>query len=999
MATEPRIDGPSEFLPEAAPSEGGGASADLLVEEDLALPRLSWSTAGGGSPSPDQQSSNGRHQLLHLQQPARFLRSIVDATGDAVIIVDGDLRITWTSGSATAYTGWSEDEAIGEFVGDFLHPEDVEEGIRLATKLLNDDEPGDPSLVARLRFAGGHYRWVQISGDDLRTDPSVEGIILVISDHQSTMEAQAELNAVSRRHAALLRHSSDCLFVASGDMTITYVSPALEGMLGWRPVELIGSRSAQFLLERDRGAMANAHRLAILDPSTTQVLEVRAAHKNGDLRWLEVTMTAQLDDHDVRGVISNLRDVTERNQLVRELEDSNESLRNLAFSSSTGLFEEDFRRGITSVNTRFEVITGLSADQILGRNWRSVMGSTLPFLSVAPTDPDDQEKIRFQFERPDGRIIWLDARSTVLPPNSDGARRRIGGIEDVNDVVEAETSTRRFAEVFNNTDDLVLLFDPNGVITYANRAAAATLGHDVLDLNDVPELADVREGVELDLIEGGGSHWRGETTLRGLSGKDMPVSLKVMAHRDFRGEISFFSVVARDISERIALEGSLALQARHDPLTGLPNRVLLLERLEHVCELARLEGSGERIALLFVDIDHFKVINDSLGHSLGDELLREIGARIQGTMGPADMVARFGGDEFVVLCGHTHAGPDPLDIARNIEKELEVPFHVRDQEIHIGVSTGIAFADPDRDDPGAVLRDADTAMYEAKTAGRGQWVVFDENLRRLAVDRQETETALRRSRNGENLELRYQPVFDLATRRLLGFEALLRWWHLGELIPPERFVPVAEDTGLIVPIGNWVMGEATRQAALWQELSGREGLGIAVNVSARQLQRPDFLATVAEHVVHADLDPGTLTVEITESVVLEDTAHTASVLTALKDMNVGVAVDDFGTGYSSLTYLHKLPFDIVKLDRSFVAGVTDSEQKRAIVTAVLGLTNALGLQSIAEGIETERQLTELMRLGCNSGQGHLVAGALTAEVISDMLQGDCWDDPEGGRRV
>jgi EAL domain-containing protein (putative c-di-GMP-specific phosphodiesterase class I) len=318
--------------------------------------------------------------------------------------------------------------------------------------------------------------------------------------------------------------------------------------------------------------------------------------------------------------------------------------------------------------------------------------------------------------------------------------------------------------------------------------------------------------------------------------------------------------------------------------------------------------------------------------------------------------------------------------------ELEQPFDVQGQEIHIGVSTGIAFADPNSTDPGAVLRDADTAMYEAKSAGRGRWVVFDEHLRRRAVDRQKTENALRRSRHGENLELRYQPVFDLGNRRLLGFEALLRWWHMGELVAPARFVPVAEETGLIVPMGNWVLAEATKQLGIWQSMEGFENLGIAVNVSARQIQRPDFLATVAQRTM-SNIAPGSLTMEITESVVLEQTVSTAGVLAGLRDLSVRVAVDDFGTGYSSLTYLHRLPFDIVKLDRSFVAGVTDSDQKRAIVTAVLGLTNALGLQSIAEGIETQKQLDELRRLGCDSGQGHLVAGAMSSEMVTDLLRG------------
>jgi diguanylate cyclase (GGDEF)-like protein len=461
------------------------------------------------------------------------------------------------------------------------------------------------------------------------------------------------------------------------------------------------------------------------------------------------------------------------------------------------------------------------------------------------------------------------------------------------------------------------------------------------------------------------------------------MSLEVLAHRDAEGNVEYFSTTARNITERIELEQSLERQARHDPLTGLPNRTLLYERIREASAAIAVDPS-RWISVLFIDLDHFKIINDSLGHTLGDQLLQAISHRILTVAGPRDVVGRFGGDEFVVLCEDVSDPAYVLDLARRVETTLETPFRLGGHDIHVGVSIGVADA-PGESDPDVILRDADTAMYEAKSSGRGRLVVFDDELRRRAVDRQRTESALRASRDGGDLEVFYQPVLDLRTRTLRGTEALLRWHRDGELVPPEDFVTVAEETGLIVPIGRWVLEEACKQTAQWQQLPGWADLGISVNVSARQLQRPGFAGTVGDVLQASGLARGTLTLEITETVLVEDEVTVVAVLEALRAMGVHLAIDDFGTGYSSLTYLHRLPVDTVKLDRSFVAGVADDLQKRAIVTAVMTLTKALGLRSIAEGVETERELAELRILGCTAGQGHLISPALEASAIAPLL--------------
>ncbi|MCZ7629495.1 MAG: bifunctional diguanylate cyclase/phosphodiesterase [Microthrixaceae bacterium] len=354
-------------------------------------------------------------------------------------------------------------------------------------------------------------------------------------------------------------------------------------------------------------------------------------------------------------------------------------------------------------------------------------------------------------------------------------------------------------------------------------------------------------------------------------------------------------------------------------------------------------------------------------------------------MRPGDVVGRFGGDEFVVLCEEVESLDAATAVAGRIASTLEAPFKVDGHDIHVGVSIGIAFAD-EAADAEEILRDADAAMYRAKSGGRGQWVVFDEELRRTAVVREQVEADLRSSHGGDSMVLHYQPIADCSTQHVHGVEALLRWHRNGELVTPEVFMQVAEETGLITSIGEWVIGEACAQLARWAQRSGWSGLRVSVNVSARQIQRPGFVAMVKATIDDAGVDPTTLCLEMTETVLVGDELNAAGALEELRGLGVSVAIDDFGTGYSSLTYLHRLPVDVVKLDRSFVEGICTDAQKRSIVEAVVNLCEALGLSSVAEGVETDEELDVLRALGCNSAQGNLLSPALPVGSLEQLMR-------------
>jgi diguanylate cyclase (GGDEF)-like protein/PAS domain S-box-containing protein len=430
-------------------------------------------------------------------------------------------------------------------------------------------------------------------------------------------------------------------------------------------------------------------------------------------------------------------------------------------------------------------------------------------------------------------------------------------------------------------------------------------------------------------------------------------------------------------------EEELAHQALHDLLTGLPNRALLLDRLEQA--LARSRRQGGLVAALFLDLDHFKMLNDSRGHAAGDELLRAVAGRLHDVIRPSDTVARFGGDEFVVICEGVANEVEARLMGDRITKAVETPFPLSSGEAFATVSVGIALADGE-EDADTMLRNADAAMYRAKERGRARTEVFDEKLRVRSRVRYETESALRRAVERGELRLVYQPVVAVADGTMVGAEALVRWHHPDRgLVLPDQFIPLAEEAGLIMPIGAWVLEEACRQTAVWRDEHPGSPFSIAVNLSARQLLLPDLVDQVVAVLEQAGLDPSHLTLEITESVLMEDVDFSIERLLGLKALGVRLAVDDFGTGYSSLSYLKQLPMDTLKVDRSFVDGLGTDPHDSSIVAAVVALAEALDLVALAEGVESRLHVAELKSLGCQFAQGFHYARPLLPDELGRLV--------------
>jgi diguanylate cyclase (GGDEF)-like protein len=447
--------------------------------------------------------------------------------------------------------------------------------------------------------------------------------------------------------------------------------------------------------------------------------------------------------------------------------------------------------------------------------------------------------------------------------------------------------------------------------------------------------------------------------------------------------------VRRELQERVADAERLQRSALYDPLTGLPNRLLFMERLAHAADRAKRHGDAQ-FAVLFLDLDRFKVVNDSLGHQVGDELLVAITSRLANCVRTEDTVARLGGDEFAVLLENILDVADATRVAERITAELTAPVNLNGYEVFSSASMGIALSASAYDRPEYLLRNADMAMYRAKAAGIGQYEVFDRAMHAEALARLQMETDLRRAVERSEFHVVYQPVITLDTGRVTGFEALLRWDHPAQgSIAPVDFIPVAEETGLILPLGRWVLEESCRQLRAWQGRFGRgRELSMSVNLSVKQFSQPDLAGQVRQVLARTGIRPETLKLEITESVVVQNSELATRTLKELKSLGVQVYMDDFGTGYSSLSYLHRLPLDALKIDRSFIGEMDTDERTYQLVRAIVTLAQSVDVEVVAEGVIADRQVQELRSLGCEYGQGYFFSHAILAAEAESLLEAD-----------
>jgi diguanylate cyclase (GGDEF)-like protein/PAS domain S-box-containing protein len=681
-------------------------------------------------------------------------------------------------------------------------------------------------------------------------------------------------------------------------------------------------------------------------------------------------------------------------EAIRQSEEAN-SILAIFDASSVGLsfVDRDFR--IVHINAALAVVNGGTVEDQVGRLVSDVVPNIWAQLEPIYRRVLDHSQTVANIEV-DGVIAadgnrnhhWL---CSYYPVISAGTVIGIGVVAaDITERIEAQElehlAWSRFEAGFEQAGIGAAIIDLEGVPFRVNDAMCALLVRRPDELNGRrwteythPSEEPMWKALLAQLARDDDSYADERRYLR-PDGSVVWASTNVTLVRDASGQPVYFLAHFLDITDQKSLEDQLLHQTLHDSLTGLPNRALLLDRLVHGLGGSRRRGT--QLGVMFLDVDHFKMANDALGHPAADELLCQIARRLNEAIRPGDTVARVGGDEFVIVCDDV-AFFEIEQIAERVLAALGEPFFIGQQQSSVTVSVGVAIAD-DAATPETLLRDSDAAMYRAKERGRGCIELFDEDLRLKVVKRSTMAAALRRALERDEFTIHYQPIVDLPSGAMVSAEALLRWEHPdGILVGPDEFIPLAEETGLIVPIGAWVLEQACRRLAQWQRTMPT--MSLSVNLSVRQMTAPNLVELVSDVIERTGVQPGGLCLELTESLFMRDVVHFEKTMSGLKKLGVTLSIDDFGTGYSALSYLQRFPIDAVKVDRSFVMGLGVDPHASALVAAIVAMADALGIDATAEGVETTDQLAGLKNVGCTRAQGYLFARPMPGNAMDELV--------------
>jgi diguanylate cyclase (GGDEF)-like protein/PAS domain S-box-containing protein len=853
---------------------------------------------------------------------------------------------------------------------------------------------------------------VKLTENDLRVMVAVTEIVdLAIS----RARLYARVRYSEERYRALTQNSSDLVTVIETTGVVRYQSPAIEQMLGYSSEELLGKDAFDYVHPDDLQRVKMAYDEGLKDPELHPSAEYRFRHKDGSWRWLESVGTNLIQEPGVGGYVVNSRDVTRRKEAEDRLRETEERYRMLVERIPAITYIQEIRRKSQTVYVSPQVmdIMGYTPEECTSTPdfWKRILhpDDREAVLAEDLRTNETGEPFTMEYRRfaKDGRLVWIRDEATLVR-NDEGEPLYWLGVQiDITERKRTETrlgaAQLRFRTLVDQIPAVTYIdpVDDPETSLYTSPQIEKMLGYTpeewredklwpkCLHPEDRKRILAADERFEA----GGEEPFSEEYRLTARDGSVVWVREEAVLLKDGEGEPLYWQGVIYDLTERKALEERLEHRAFHDYLTDLPNRQLFVDRLRKALDRTRRKR-GRKVAVLFMDLDEFKIINDSLGHEAGDVLLTLVARRLKRCLRPEDTLARFGGDEFVVLIEDIEDSKVAVRVALRITEELKKPFFLEARELVASSSIGIGLGDARTKTPEALLMDADTAMYRAKEEG-GAFRVFDPAMYERAKGRLELEADLRRTLEApyERLPVFYQPMVSMSNGKIVGMEALLRWNHpeQGLLAPPE-FIPMAEETGLIVPMGRWVLNEACRRAREWQERYPQ--LTMAVNISARQLRYPELVGEVEDALRKAALDPESLTLEITESVLVEDEGSSAGTLQRLKNLGVRLAIDDFGVGYSSLSYLRYLPVDQLKLDRVLLGDLDTDDKNLAIVRAAVDLGHALGIKVVAEGVETHEEFEELSKLGCDVGQGDYWWGPHLPKEAEELFTSNCPTFPD-----
>jgi diguanylate cyclase (GGDEF)-like protein/PAS domain S-box-containing protein len=931
-------------------------------------------------------------QTRSLHEREQLLRQVLDSLPVGVWITDKQGKII--SGNPEGQRIWAGARYVGtdqygEYKGwwaDTGKPIAADEWA-LARAIRN----GETSIneVINIECFDGTRKTILNSAVPIRADGGeITGAIVVnqdITERKRAEDALRESEEILANAQEMTHLGSWKWRVASGEVTW---SDEMYRIYGLSPDagEITFERAMACTHPDDRANVAGQVQ-AMLDGKEVDYYECRVVRPDGVERWVLARSVVRRDaEQKPVEVIGTVQDITERKLAEQQLRESEARFRTLSEVAFEGIFIHDQGR-IVDCNPTFAAMLGYEIEEIR---------KLTVFQLVVPAQHElVRRSMRERYEIPleltavrkDGSTFTVEVFGKPLDYH--GRTLRVASVRDTTARLRAETQMRKLSSALEQTADTVMITNRAGVIEYVNPGFENTTGYSRAEaVGQTPSL--VKSGKQ-----GAGFYkklW--ETILAGEVFSEVFVNRRkdgslyyeektITPLKDAAGEIASFVATGKDVTERMQTQERLQHMAQHDALTELPNRLLFMDRLKQA--LARARWHERLVAVLFVDMDRFKTINDTLGHEAGDRLLQALAVRFTSSVRDGDTVARFGGDEFVILLDDVGSEKDIGAVAHKVLEALAPPFAIDGQSLYVTASIGVSLYPNDGEDSGTLLKNADIAMYRAKDLGKNNYQFYSADMSARAFERLTLESSLRHAIERHEFRLHYQPQIDTASGAIIGVEALLRWQHPDfGLVAPAEFIPLLEETGLIVPVGEWVFHTACEQLRAWRA-AGWPTLRLAVNLSPRQFQASGLARMVERGLATAGCDPGLIELEITENVILRHTAATLETLEALHALGVRLAIDDFGIGYSSLSYLRRYAIDTLKIDRSFVHDVPTDADDSALASAIVVLAQSLKLDVIAEGVETEAQRDFLRERGCRVMQGYLFSRPVPAEEFARLL--------------
>lgn len=873
---------------------------------------------------------------------------------------------------------------IPGFWRNIIHPADL---IRAQTYCDHEVLAGrDHCIDYRVITADGRCLWVRdiVSLIEHGHEPVMRGLMIDISEAKRTEEA---LRLSEQKFASVFRQCPDILVIARLlDGCLLEVNKAFEEQIGLSAAEVVGHSATELDIWGIQGVGPGL--LQRLQAGSIRNLEMPFRRSNGQV-FTGLISAEPFDLDTTPALVVVVRDISQLKETQQQLQTSEEKFAKAFHASPDGLLLSRQSDGLLiEVNEGFSRITGFNSALSVDRSTLDLgiwvnLNERKQMLDLLKRDGFVRD-FSCHIRRNDGQIRLCEVSSRPLPIGNEDCMLTIA--RDITERHLMQEKLQQAATVFESTAEGVLITDTQQHISAVNRAFTEITGYSETEaLGHTPRL--LASGLHDSAFyaamwhqltaEG---HWQGEISNRRKNGELYPSWLTISAVRNRDRQITHFVAVFADISSLKHAQARLDYQAHHDPLTGLPNRTLFESRL-----LAALNGqqeNGGQGAVLFLDLDRFKHINDSLGHPVGDLLLKGIAVRLREQLRDIDTVARLGGDEFIILLPGLQQPSDAEHIAQKLLNCFAAPFQAGEHEFFISASIGTSLYPQDGCDVATLVKNADAAMYRSKAKGRNRVESYTRDLTAQASERVALEHELRRAIERNELSLSFQPKISLVDNQLVGAEALIRWTHptFGD-VPPERFIPLAEENGMILQIGDWVLERACRQLCEWNDTY--DSLGpLSVNLAGAQLRQPNLLGRIEQLLREHQLEPGLLQLEITENFIMSQAEEALTVLHQLKKLGVQLAIDDFGTGYSSLSYLKRLPLDILKIDQSFVRGLPDDPHDAAIVRAIIALGRSMQFTIIAEGVETLAQQQFLTEEGCEQIQGYIVSLPLCADEFA-----------------